>query len=290
MEAIIEKRLATRPPSVERTEIAFFGGNFTGLPPETQEMYLSIAHRHLSVGRVDGIRLSTRPDCVDTPGVSLLKRFGVGIVELGVQSFSDRVLAAAGRGHDAADSLRAIELLGRSGIGFILQLMTGLPESGPAEELESARIAADAGPRGVRIFPAVVLEGTPLADMYRAGSYRPLSLEEGVERCKTLVDLFSRRGIPVIRTGLHPLKPGELPSVLAGPYHPSFGYLVKSRLRRDELERTIARRIAVNGPGPVVIALPRECRGEYLGKGGENISYLEEKFKPVPIVWDRVKA
>lgn len=283
VEVEIEKRLATRPLSVQRTEIAFFGGNFTGLPESLQEMYLSIARRYLSAGLVDGIRLSTRPDYIDTRAASLLKNYCVDTIELGVQSFSDMVLEAANRGHDSAASLKAIDLLDQNGIGYILQIMSGLPESTVGDELRSARIAADAHPRGVRIFPTVVLEGTALADLYRNKRYEPLTLEQGIERCKKLLAYFIEKNVPVIRMGLHPLRPEETGTVLAGPYHPSFGYLVKSRLRRDEMETAMG---SVHGPPiPVHITLgiPLKNREEYIGRGRENLAYIREKYHPAVI-------
>ncbi|MFH1626248.1 MAG: hypothetical protein ABID54_13985 [Pseudomonadota bacterium] len=48
-----------------KTQIAFYGGNFTGLDLRLQETLLSKAHDFVKKGEVDSIRISTRPDYVD---------------------------------------------------------------------------------------------------------------------------------------------------------------------------------------------------------------------------------
>lgn len=84
-------------------EVAFFGGSFTGLSRTDQERLLSPLQPLLASGAVSSVRVSTRPDTIDEETVSLLDSYGVGIVELGVQSMDDGVLEMSGRGHGAID-------------------------------------------------------------------------------------------------------------------------------------------------------------------------------------------
>ena len=58
--------------------------------------------------------------------LQLLQQHGVRLVELGVQSLDDRVLAAAERGHTAAQVVPAVALLKRFGFQVGLQLMVGM--------------------------------------------------------------------------------------------------------------------------------------------------------------------
>ena len=58
-------------------EVAFFGGNFTGLPEKMQDDYLKIVQPYLEKGVVNGIRCSTRPDYIDEKRVKILKNFGM---------------------------------------------------------------------------------------------------------------------------------------------------------------------------------------------------------------------
>ncbi len=96
-------------------------------------------------------------------------------------------------------------------------------------------------PDFLRIYPTLVLEGTALADSFRNGIYAPLSLDEAVTWLAPAYDLALRAGIPVIRMGLQPDPALEKPGViLAGPYHPAFGCLVRCRWWRDRIDRHFA--------------------------------------------------
>ncbi len=277
----IRSCLSTAPKSVARIEAAFFGGNFTGLPARLQEEFLEKASGYVRTGDIHGIRLSTRPDCISPRGLDLLGRYGVETIELGVQSLCDRVLAQSLRGHTAEDVYRAVALIREHGMRVVLQLMAGLPGDTGRESLLTARAAAELAPDGVRIFPAVVLKHTGLAELYTRGAYRPLGLEEAVTLCTEMFLAFESRGIPVIRMGLHPLGPMEERNVLAGPYHPSFGFLVRSRARRDVMEEKVADFLGSRGAahdGRISIRLPEKNKEEYLGHKKENIAFLAGRF------------
>ena len=61
LEDIIEDYLKTLPKE-SRKEVAFFGGTFTGISINLQRDYLSVVKRYIDEGKIDGIRMSTRPD------------------------------------------------------------------------------------------------------------------------------------------------------------------------------------------------------------------------------------
>ncbi|MCU0845961.1 MAG: radical SAM protein [Spirochaetes bacterium] len=282
----IRSHLDTKPGSIERIEAAFFGGSFTAIDAALQRELLGAAHDFILDGLVDGIRVSTRPDRVDAGSLDLLREYGVRTIEIGAQSFSDGILAAAGRGHTAADSISASARIRKAGFSLVIQLMPGLPGDSPAESLRSAKAAAGCAPDAVRIYPTVVLDHTRLAEIFRAGAYEPLTLEDALERSADMHELFAEKNIPVIRTGLHPLAPGETAGVLAGPYHPAFGFLVKARLKRRILERELARALerSVSAPSEALLRIPLREKEEYLGHRGENMEYLGALFAPVKIM------
>ena len=80
-------------PRPDVIEMAMFGGSFTGIPIERQNEYLSVAKSYKDRGLIDKIHLSTRPDYINDEILQNLKSFGVDVIELGVQSFDDEVLA-----------------------------------------------------------------------------------------------------------------------------------------------------------------------------------------------------
>ncbi|MBI5885490.1 MAG: radical SAM protein [Deltaproteobacteria bacterium] len=209
-----------------RIEIAFYGGSFTGLSSETQRRYLSVAREYVSAGRVDSVRVSTRPDYISGDVVEMLASYGVDTVELGVQSMSDEVLTASGRGHTAEAAVRAVSILKAAGMKTGIQIMPGLPGDSVTSVLDTVEKVAALAPDFVRIYPTVVLKETKLHDMYLAGAYRPWEMDEMVGVCAQAALRFAGAGIPVIRMGLASSE-GLAHRVVAGPYHPSFRQLVE---------------------------------------------------------------
>ena len=208
-------------------EVAFYGGSFTAIPVWQQERYLRAAR---SVCGYD-FRVSTRPDAVDGPGLKLLKQYGVKTVELGAQSMCDPVLKCSGRGHLAEDTRRAAAFIKQEGFTLGIQTMLGLPASDRERERHTAREVIALKPDLVRIYPTIVLRDTALAAAYQAGDYKPMELSEAVALCADLVQEYERSGICVIRLGLQ--FTDQISSsgcIVAGPYHPAFGELVRSQI------------------------------------------------------------
>lgn len=220
----------------ESVEVAFYGGSFTGIPVEEQIAYLQEIAPFLKRGFVHSIRLSTRPDCIDRETLSRLWRYGVRTIELGAQSMDDAVLKCSGRGHLAADTANASRLIKEYGFVLGIQTMTGLPGASREKDLKTAEKVCAINPDFVRIYPTIVIQNTALAELYSTGGYIPPSLEDTVSLCARLFRRYKLDGIRVIRMGLQSSETirdgGE---ILAGPYHPAFGELVRSRLVLEAL-------------------------------------------------------
>lgn len=231
----IESYLSTWEKSGEKSgkgagerEAAFYGGSFTGLPIEVQERYLKTAFGFVQSGRLDSLRVSTRPDCVSGEAIAMLSRYRVSTVELGVQSMDDGVLRLSGRNHTADDTRKAVEMLQGEGFRVGLQFMPGLPGDTVDTILRTTEEVIALRPDFVRVYPTLVLKGTPLYRMYLAGTYRPWPLDEMAEVCGKLLGLLDDAGVPVIRVGLQPTE--ELvASIAAGPFHPAFRELAERR-------------------------------------------------------------
>ncbi|MGE5256838.1 MAG: elongator complex protein 3 [Hyphomicrobiales bacterium] len=224
-------------------QIAFYGGNFLGLTAEHIHRLLAQAADFVQAGEVQGIRFSTRPDTVNQQALDLLENFPVQTVEIGAQSMDDDVLTCSRRGHYAADTGTAVNLLKDRGYEVGLQMMVGLPGDDRGRLMASGLRIADLKPAFARIYPTLVLTGSFLETWYHEGRYRPLTLDEAVQQTLPLYRLFRERGIPVIRTGLQPtedLAPGG--AVVAGPFHPAFGHLVQSACFMDALRDALRRR------------------------------------------------
>ena len=176
-----------------------------------------------------GVRISTRPDCIDDDVLSLLKAYGVRAVELGAQSMDDRVLSLNRRGHTAQDVVNASRLILSHGFELGLQMMTGLYGSTDEDSLETARQLIALRPTTARIYPTVVLKGTRLEQLYSSGEYQPPTLEQTVPLCSRLLQLFEENGVRVIRLGLHAQDDIER-QMVAGAYHPALRELCQGEI------------------------------------------------------------
>ena len=217
-----------RSPDEENVQVAFYGGSFTCLCMDEQRRLLDAVAPYLVDGRVSGIRLSTRPDCISHENSSFLREMGVTTVELGVQSLDDRVLTACRRGHSAEDSRRAMTILRAAGLKVGVQLLPGLPGESTRSFVSGVREIITFHPDLVRLYPAVVVKQSPLADLYQQGKYTPLSLNRAIGLTRRAKELLDEASIPVIRMGLQP-SDALASQIAAGPFHPAFGELVASR-------------------------------------------------------------
>jgi histone acetyltransferase (RNA polymerase elongator complex component) len=225
------------------TQVAFYGGSFTGLSMPRQRELLGAVQPFIENGLVDSLRISTRPDYIDDGVIPILKEYSVSIIELGIQSFDQKVLEASFRGHSAQQSEDAVRLLKNEGFTVGAQIMCGLPSDSTMKLMATAKKIAGLAPDFVRIYPVLVLTGSGLEKMYRNSIYKPLSLAKAIALGCRMKTLFDQHGIKVVRMGLQPS--AELAEkVVAGPYHPSFGELVISRAlfkkSRKVLRKTIA--------------------------------------------------
>jgi len=210
-------------------EVAFYGGSFTALKKQVQVDYLKTAYRYVKDGDLDGIRLSTRPDCITEEIVEFLKSYGVSTVELGVQSMDEEVLKSSGRGHSGEDVIKASKIIKDSGLTLGLQIMPGLPADTEERALATAKSVASMEPSFVRVYPTLVIKDTPLHKLYERGDYKPWSLKDMVRVCKEIKNIFEEKDIKIVRMGLQPTV--ELEETLVdGPYHPAFRSLVNNEL------------------------------------------------------------
>ena len=237
---IIEDNLKTIKDKDVKKEIAFFGGSFTGIDIEKQKEYLEIANGYIKDKKVEGIRLSTRPDYISKDILKMLKKYGVKTIELGVQSTNDYILKRCDRGHTFEDVKNASKLIRMYGFKLGHQMMVGLPESTKLDELRTARDLIRLKPKMVRIYPVLVIKGTKLEKELEDGEYKPLTVAQAVERCKELLYLFNKKNIQVIRVGLQNTDEITDPNskdseVIAGPYHPAFGQLVEDSVWHDSI-------------------------------------------------------
>lgn len=275
---IIENALATIDPATTITEAAFFGGSFTALPMSVQKDYLEAVQPYLKLGLISGIRLSTRPDCISQSILDLLASRGVKTIELGVQSFDDGVLEKSGRGYNAEQVYKSCRLIKKAGFRLGIQLMIGLPGSSRGSEFFSTRMTIVEEPEFVRIYPALVIDDTGMHDLFMRGEYQPLSLEEAVDISKEMYLALQKKGISVVRMGLHPSEELRRPgTVVSGPYHPAFGELVMQAVFKEQAVCLVRQYISCHpGCDNLFLLVSRRELSKLLGWKKSNIEAIKK--------------
>jgi len=222
IEAVVTGTLASlNNPS----EVAIYGGNPLGLSPKELTWLLSLFDTHRD--SITHLRLSTEPIPPDAQVIELLKEKNVRVIELGIPAFNDETLRALGRHHTVQDLYDTYHLLTRAGFSVGLQVMIGLPGETADDVRTTARHLAELRPAFIRIYPLVVLRDTMLHVDFHEGRFTPIGLDEAVERASFLYLSALSHATKVVKMGLteNEFLKGAL---VAGPYHPAFGYLVRS--------------------------------------------------------------
>ncbi len=257
-----------------KIQVAFYGGSFTGLPRQRQEELLTAVASFIEQGRVDSLRLSTRPDYIDREVVDFLHNHQVGTVELGVQSMDNRVLAAARRGHTCEDVARAVTALRCTDMELGIQLMLGLPGDSRKRMMDTVRDVIALRPDFVRIYPVLVVRNSELANLYEHGGYTPLSLNMAVLQAAWMKKKFDRANIRVVRMGLQAGK--ELTaSLVAGPWHPAFGELVSSRLMLQRTRKLLAAGSRTDNRR-ITLSINDKDQSIFRGMKSKNIKRLDQ--------------
>ena len=259
---------------VEKVEVSFYGGSFTGIPMDQQTAFLEIAKDYKDRGLIDMIHLSTRPDYIDCEILDNLKAHSVDVIELGVQSFSDEVLRLSGRGHDAACVYHACDLIKSYGFTLGIQLMIGLPGDSRDTCIQSALETVKIHPAIARIYPTVTIRGTELYRMMERGQYQPLDLSEAVERAKEMYLILEGNGINVIRVGL---KASEIMEDQIG-FHPAFRQLMESEIARDSIEAQLAAMSYKGEPLSLLVRANSRSFSNIYGHKAMNSEYFQKKY------------
>jgi histone acetyltransferase (RNA polymerase elongator complex component) len=272
----IEASLNRFPSEKEDREkqVAFYGGSFTAIHRDDQVCYLKEVQPFLASGLIHSIRISTRPDALDGETLSLLKAYNVKTVELGVQSMIDEVLLLSHRGHGAADTMDAVSRLKDKKFEVGLQLMIGLPGDTCNRFLQTLDRVIKLQPNFVRIHPTLVLKGAPLEDVWRAGEYSPLPLDETVQWLKKGILKLEESSIRVARIGLQPTKELER-DYIAGPYHPALHQLIDSAIFFDMATSLL--QVSQKNGRVLFLCHPKEI-SNLRGQRNENILRLKNHF------------
>lgn len=271
-------------------ELAFYGGTFTALPDQLMDLCLMLARRAREKDLITSFRCSTRPDTIANARLADMLTAGLSLVELGIQSFSEKALAASGRHCSASDCIQACALLKQNGIKFGVQLMPGMPGGNLQSFLSDVRLAIALGASLLRFYPCLVLENTALAVHWRKKAYAPWSLRKAIHACALGKLIAQAANCDVIRLGVAH-QAGLETTILAGPFHSDFG---GRALGLALLLAAVQLKHAGRPGNRFVLTLPARCQGHYLGwrneyaKAWKNLGVI--RFKWTDRAWIELNA
>ena len=283
MEDTILRALSFLKEDSIHAEIAFFGGSFTAIDRNYMVSLLDATVPYID--KFKGIRISTRPDCIDEEILSLLKYYKVTSIELGAQSMNDDVLLCNKRGHSSDDVYNASALIKSYGFSLGLQMMTGLYMSDDHIDIETARAFIKIKPDTVRIYPTIVMKNTDLAAFLDDKLYAPPLLNDAVKLCSKLITMFEDNDINVIRVGLHHSESLDC-DMVAGPYHPSFKELCESEILYNKLINKIKDK-GICDTDELFVKVSPSCVSKLIGNKRSNIKRLEESGYKIKVIQDK---
>ncbi|MFA6888736.1 MAG: tRNA uridine(34) 5-carboxymethylaminomethyl modification radical SAM/GNAT enzyme Elp3 [Candidatus Woesearchaeota archaeon] len=134
--------------------------------------------------RCVGLTIETKPDWGFVEHGRNMLELGVTRIELGVQSVYEEPLKVCHRGHTIADTQKSIQELKDLGFKLNYHYMLGLP--GVTKEMEAVGLRQlfenpAYKPDMLKIYPCMVMSGTPLYQLWKAGKFIPMTTTTAAE-------------------------------------------------------------------------------------------------------------
>ena len=139
--------------------------------------------------RIVGLSIETRPDFISLSEIKWLRKLGVTMVELGVQSIYDSVLKLNRRGHGIKETVKATNLLKDAGFKVLYQMMPNLPGSNLEKDKKMFReLFSDSNfqPDFLKIYPCALLKKAPLYKWRKERKYQPYKEWELINLIKSI--------------------------------------------------------------------------------------------------------
>ena len=242
------ERLAAAGHPTSKIEVVIVGGTFLFMPERYREWFARSCYDALNGfaspnieaaksanesadRRCVGLAIETKPDYCREEHVDSMLALGATRVEIGVQSLREEVYRESNRGHTLADVVEAFSAARDAGYKVCAHMMPGLPGTTPrGDEEDFARLWSDPAlrPDMLKIYPTLVLEGTPLLERYRRGEYEPYT---DAQAARLLASVKARvpRWVRIMRVQR------ELPpsAIVAGPRAGNLRQAVRGIMRED---------------------------------------------------------
>ncbi len=134
--------------------------------------------------RCIGLTIETKPDWGFVEHGNELLQLGCTRIEIGIQSTFQDVIEKLNRGHTVEETIRSMRELKDLGFKMNAHMMLGLPGSTPEKDLASLQELfdnPDFRPDMIKIYPCLVMKGTPLFELWKQGKYKEMSAETAAD-------------------------------------------------------------------------------------------------------------
>lgn len=158
----IRARSALRAARVD-VDTVYIGGGTPSLLEPADLVRILVAIREISGGAWEEVTLEADPETITREKAQAWRNAGVNRISMGVQSFEDNELRAAGRMHRSADVYRAVDFLREAGFDNIsMDLIAGLPHQTQQSWDSSLEKLLALRPEHISIYLLEVDEGSRL--------------------------------------------------------------------------------------------------------------------------------
>jgi len=229
-----KERVRRKLPQGEVGYIAYFQAftNTYGTVEELEPMFMEA----IRDPEVWILSIATRPDCLPPDILDMLERINQRKpvwVELGLQTIHPQTAAYIRRGYELPVYEQAVKELKKRGLEVITHVILGLPGESTADMLQTVEYVGRTGADGVKLQLLHVLEGTDLAEEYRAGRVEPLELDAYIDILEQCV-----RHLPE-RIVIHRLTGDGDKRILLAPLWSGNKRMVMNTIHREFTKRNV---------------------------------------------------
>ena len=148
------------------------GGTPSLLGIQQLESILISVQKNFDLISTPEITVETNPADLDQSSLELMREIGINRINIGVQSFDEKVLSFLGRRHSVKKAISAVETSRKAGFCNIgLDLIYGVPEQNIDSWLDTLKQAVAFSPEHLSCYQLTLETKTPLGKRYQAGEF-----------------------------------------------------------------------------------------------------------------------
>jgi oxygen-independent coproporphyrinogen-3 oxidase len=160
-------------PGSRRVDTVYIGGGTPSLLNSQQlESILISVQKNFDLISTPEITVETNPADLDQSSLELMREIGISRINIGVQSFDEKILNFLGRRHFVKQAISAVEASRKAGFHNIgLDLIYGVPEQDIESWLDTLKQAVAFSPEHISCYQLTLESKTPLGIRYQAGEF-----------------------------------------------------------------------------------------------------------------------